>query len=158
MTYGPTGIEYAAQACTVVDHDEIQCLTTQGVGRNLHWLVTVEGQTSALSADTTSYAFPEIVSAHPLTGNTDGGTIITINGNNLATFDQPTTYFNGTVMSTTYTIGVDTLFATVPEGYGVNKEIYIAVGGATTNSIYFSYNPPHISNVQTKHVEGTIGN
>jgi hypothetical protein len=157
VTYGPTGVEYAAKDCLVQDDSTILCQTTQGVGQNLHWLVTVEGQMSELSEATTSYALPELLSADPLVGYTSGGGLITLKGRNLATFDNPKTYFDGQEMVTSYTIGQDTIFATVPEGWGRHKEIYIAVGGARTTSVFFDYFDPHIDTVNAKPVQGNNG-
>src|SRR3546814_16720386 len=78
VTYGPTGLEYIAKDCAVQDDSTILCKTTQGVGQNLRWLVTVEGQMSTLSQTTTSYALPELLSASPLLGYTSGGILVTI--------------------------------------------------------------------------------
>src|SRR5688572_11497893 len=100
VTYGPTGLEYTAVGCQVLADAVISCLTAQGVGQQHRWIVTVEGQTSDISTATTSYALPRILSAQPLTGVTNGGTIITINGKNLATFNQPQTHFAASLMNT----------------------------------------------------------
>lgn len=157
VTYGPTGVEYTAKDCAVEDDSTILCKTTQGVGQNLRWLVTVEGQMSQLSQATTSYAKPELLSAEPLVGHTSGGALITLKGRNLATFNDPKTYFDGQEMATSYTIGQDTIFATVPEGWGRHKEIYIEVGGSRTTSVFFNYFDPHIDTVNAKPVEGSNG-
>ena len=66
VTYGATGIEYAALACNVtVNHTEIQCLTSPGNGIGLRWLVTVDAQVSPLSTATSSYRSPVIVALYP---------------------------------------------------------------------------------------------
>lgn len=150
-------MEYVAKECEVQDDTTIFCKTNQGVGQNLRWLVTVEGQMSTLSQVTTSYALPELLSASPLVGHTSGGLVVTIKGRNLATFNNPKTYFGGMEMVTSYTIGQDTIYATVPEGWGKQKEIYVEVGGAETASVFFDYHDPHIDTVNAKRVEGTNG-
>jgi len=66
VTYGPvTGKEYSPRGCIVKDHDEIVCNTTAGIGADLYWLVTVDGQVSdsmGTDSPTTFYAEPNITS------------------------------------------------------------------------------------------------
>lgn len=63
VTYGPNGNDYAAAACAyAVPHYVIACRTVPGTGRILRWLVTVDGQTSALSSVASSYQRPAIAS------------------------------------------------------------------------------------------------
>lgn len=157
MSYGPTGVEYIARECEVMDHDVITCLTTEGVGQNLVWQVIVQGQTSELSSVTTSYAFPVLLSANPLTGFTEGGATITIIGENLATFQRPFAFFDDQEITIFYTAGQDIVFATVPEGFGENIELYLVVGEAKTNSFVFSYRKPVITSVNSRVIQGREG-
>ena len=66
VTYGPVGEYYEAANCKVVDpgHTLIHCDTVAGVGENLKWMVTVQGQTNDVTvagpATMTSYAKPTI--------------------------------------------------------------------------------------------------
>ncbi len=51
VTYGKTGVEYAAAACVVLADPafsaaQIQCVTAPGTGAGLSWIVTVAGQAS----------------------------------------------------------------------------------------------------------------
>jgi hypothetical protein len=81
VTYGPGGTEYAALDCRVTqNHTEITCATVPGTGRKLRWMVTVRGQTSSPSAQTTSYAAPRIASIAPATGQTRGGFTVVVRG------------------------------------------------------------------------------
>jgi hypothetical protein len=86
VSYGPTGYEYTAVGCEVVSHYLLRCTTAPGVGRNLRWVVRVEGQESGPSEATTSYARPVITSTDlqelPAT-ETVGGYIVTLNGTNM---------------------------------------------------------------------------
>ena len=85
VTYGPTGEEYAATNCDVVqDHSVIQCTTVAGVGGDLRWVVNIAGQTS--QTPTTNYA-PPIVTGVRVSSNsslpaTDGGAVFEILGRN----------------------------------------------------------------------------
>lgn len=85
VTYGPSGIEYTAQGCVVsANHSRISCTTVPGTGRKHYWIVTVLGQSSAVSSNFTSYAPPVITSVWPLRGTSVGGTIVSIQGRNFA--------------------------------------------------------------------------
>jgi hypothetical protein len=76
--FGPAGTEYlegvqygygtySASDCVVVGnhHDTIECTTSAGVGENLRWSVTIEGQESEWSLASTSYAPPKIEYVYP---------------------------------------------------------------------------------------------
>ena len=81
VTYGATGTEYTALNCSVVqDHVAIRCVTGPGTGRFLRWTVTVGGQTSAASANVTSYAAPRITSLVPSSLATPGGVAAVLTG------------------------------------------------------------------------------
>ncbi|GMH50640.1 hypothetical protein TL16_g00832 [Triparma laevis f. inornata] len=80
VTYGPSGTEYVAANCQYVSHFEITCETAPGLGQNLNWLVSVDGQLSDLSATTTNYKSPVISKVYVETGKTAGGSLHRING------------------------------------------------------------------------------
>lgn len=79
-TYG----SFTATDCNVtVQSTRIVCSTVPGVGANHKWTVTVAGQTSAASVNTTSYAPPVVSGFSGLTEfSTVGGTGVTITGSN----------------------------------------------------------------------------
>jgi hypothetical protein len=84
VTYGPGGTEYAAEGCEVtVGHTEIVCLTVAGVGPDLHWVVTVDKQTSLASQRTSGYASPSLLGIFPQHVPTQGGSRHVINGTDL---------------------------------------------------------------------------
>lgn len=85
VTYGPTGKEYAAVGCAVLDntqHTQIKCTTAPGVGKDLKWSVVVKGQRSPDSSARTNYAAPAIASMSPVHGGTPGGGLVTLRGTN----------------------------------------------------------------------------
>ena len=70
VTYGPNGNDYAAAGCAyAVPHTVISCRTVPGTGRVLRWLVSVGGQTSALSTAASSYQLPIITSVASTLGS-----------------------------------------------------------------------------------------
>ena len=80
----PTPKFDATSTCTVIkDHEEVECKTVPGVGKDLRWVVTIRGQES--EAATTNYAPPVILK---ITGpgaedaNTEGGQLVIIEGEN----------------------------------------------------------------------------
>jgi hypothetical protein len=84
VTYGPSGLEFAATGCFVsTPHYAITCYTVPGTGRSLKWMVTVGGQASLLSPVASSYAAPNITSVSPSRCVTSGGAAIVISGTNL---------------------------------------------------------------------------
>ena len=104
VTYGPNGNDYAAAGCAyAVPHYVIACRTVPGTGRILRWLVTVDGQTSALSSVASSYQRPIISSvtgalgsvtsplqATPLSVSSGGG-LATVLASGLALLDPAAT-------------------------------------------------------------------
>lgn len=98
VTYGPTGIEYTAQACNVTkSHSQITCLTTSGVGGQLLWIVEVGHQAS--ETPTTSYGKPTITHVQGANAaRTEGGQVVTINGTNLGSLEESP----GSIDSVTY--------------------------------------------------------
>lgn len=82
VTYGPSGFEYVAKDCHVIqDHTKIQCLTAPGIGNALLWVVEVGFQASV--TPTTSYAPPVIDTVvGPAKFRTNGGELVTLRGSN----------------------------------------------------------------------------
>ncbi len=63
-TYG--GGRFNAGRCVVASHTFMTCISAEGVGVGHTWVVTVDGQTSAPSAATTSYLPPTLSGLAPL--------------------------------------------------------------------------------------------
>ena len=70
VTFGPTGIEQTARSCVVLEQSRIRCTVGPGIGFQLAWRVTIAGQTSMPSKNTTWYTAPSIVSLAPDHGPT----------------------------------------------------------------------------------------
>jgi hypothetical protein len=85
VSYGPSGTEYMAHGCKLLSHYEIGCRTSEGVGKDLRWMIRVDSQSSDLSEVTTNYAKPEIRNVTLNTGDTNGGSVHKMVGRNLAT-------------------------------------------------------------------------
>jgi hypothetical protein len=62
----------------------ISCLTMPGTGRVMRWLVTVGGQTSVLSATSSSYELPDIIAVSPSLPPSSGGGSATVLATGLA--------------------------------------------------------------------------
>ncbi|KAJ8606751.1 hypothetical protein CTAYLR_009739 [Chrysophaeum taylorii] len=84
VTYGPSGTEWTARNCSVVRPDsEIACRTAPGLGTSMTWIVTVDGQSSDESDETSSYVVPVLSSISPSTATSSGGDTLVISGTNL---------------------------------------------------------------------------
>src|SRR5690606_10018866 len=84
-------IEYSSTQCSV---DMMTCQPAPGIGANHQWNVTVGGQTSDMSADTTSYKRPVILTMPDYQwpfSDTAGGDAVTIFGDQFgpANFQSP---------------------------------------------------------------------
>lgn len=149
VKYGISGSEYTARECYVVSNTVIQCKTTQGVGRDLTWVVSVGGQVSAPSTQTTWYAKPNIIYLSPDYCYTSGTTSISVYGTNLATFAGPVVNFVNTTIASSV-VSAEVLAFTCPEAVSVTQSYYpvsVSVGGQTSNTKNFRYLPPYITAV-----------
>jgi hypothetical protein len=98
-TYGRTGVEYVARDCAVVvPHLLVTCVSIEGSGQGLTWVLHVGNQsTTSPEFVTSSYASPFIASLTPLDGSaTDltpsGGSRVVVNGTNLGPDVFPAPY------------------------------------------------------------------
>ena len=60
MKYGLSASEYTAQECVVINHENIECKTAEGTGKNHSWTVEISGQMSNVFAAGTNYRAPSI--------------------------------------------------------------------------------------------------
>ena len=87
-------------------------------------------------------AAPAIFSISPGNGPTTGGGLINLSGSFVG--GSGNLYFNGGSIS--YMSWTDTLITFVcPPGQGFNIPVYVSNGEGTSNTVFFSYNPPSIS-------------
>lgn len=200
VTYGPTGSEFEAVDCQVVeDHSAIDCMTVPGTGRVLRWLVTVGDQQSQLSSDFTSYAPPRILTVEPNAGPTSGAlpesgspVMVRVTGSdfglayplsrlsirmNAVGRESPSPAAIATYMDAIYrglsseiadpavhswlhsleTPRVEATGVTpsgdhfvdflLPEGFGVDRELFVEVDGIPSFPALFTYEAPEIRNV-----------
>jgi hypothetical protein len=183
VTYGPGGTEYKASGCTLTTlHKAIRCLTAAGVGKDLKWMVTVDGQSSSASTTTTNYKQPAISSMTAYTSLTSGGGTVTITGTNFGAgvaFTYVEVYMSGTVValdgqSTTTAVagksayfgtnsaGSEYIIFTVPEMTNQEQKKFVRVLVASTTvagasqyspAVAFTYGSPYITSIQN--VQGT---
>ncbi|GMI00407.1 hypothetical protein TrST_g13361 [Triparma strigata] len=153
VKYGATeATQYTAENCVVMSHTQIECITTQGVGANLYWTVSIAGQETAGTSIVSSYAAPTLDPLNPATYPTDGGIQIEVTGTNLGTFQKPVITFGDTTLNSTDIIlggRNDLLFFYLPEGKGTNKAVQLNVGGQLTNTVMFNYEAPQILSVHS---------
>src|SRR5262249_54465102 len=129
-----------------VPQHQIQCTLPAGQGTNLSVLVEVQGRTS--SALGFSYDAPQISMVSPLTGDTQGGTVLHILGSNFG--------LNGSVTVGSAPCVPDSYSHTeincgTPKGMGVNLPIVVTVGTRSVQaSSKFSYNAPTIQDFQPR--------
>ena len=151
VTYGKSGSEYRAANCVVNSNTEIACKTVAGVGGNMFWQLTIAGQQSDLSTQTTSYAPPRITQLSPAVASTNGKTLLTIYGTSLAVDTLPLVFF-GTKRVSAFSNAEDSLSFFVPEANTVVSSqygVYVNVGGQLSNVVMFSYQKPTISTINS---------
>jgi hypothetical protein len=87
VTYGPTGSDFNAVNCRVVQSGMIiRCEMAPGYGKDHYWRVSVDGLVSSMSPVKTSYQLPSITSCYGpacLKGSTAGGQLLVLTGKNL---------------------------------------------------------------------------
>jgi hypothetical protein len=130
-------------ACTVqgAGHTLVHCVTPPGVGVGYQWMLTIAGQASGLSVQTTSYGLPTITSTvvsgpgsfpdEPHRAPTAGGATVTLTGTNFG--DDPSTIaltwngvpVSGLVLTATHT----QLTFTSTSGQGPDVALVLSVGG-----------------------------
>ena len=175
-SYGVSGTTYSIASCVVTTaHVELRCDSVAGVGSGLRWVVSVGGQSSALSSAsvTTSYAAPVIGSLIAVAGSdslsgmpTSGGTRVQLSGTNFGpATGNPVTARSigsglswsaaGCVIVTPHTL----VECTTSEGFGSGLLWRVSVGGqesiASVDST--SYLAPSISSLSGNLSLGTGG-
>jgi len=60
----------------IIDHSVIKVILPPGIGKNLHFQVSVADEVSSISSSSISYTIPQIISLSSSTGPTRGGIII----------------------------------------------------------------------------------
>ena len=86
VTYGPEGVGFFAENCTVQDaeYTEVHCRTVEGMGRNLYWKMAANGRWGELVEGVqTSYLLPKIIGVVPMEIPSQGTLTVTLAGSNL---------------------------------------------------------------------------
>lgn len=86
ITYGPAGLRYSAQNCSVTQaHRTIECVTAPGTGKDHSWFVTMDGQRSVNFPANSSYGPPFVThfsgAAYPF-ADTQGSQWLDVGGVN----------------------------------------------------------------------------
>ena len=148
------------QQCDIVSsgHFVIVCTLpfNQGIGHAV--TVTVNGQTSnQVQQFLFNYDPPVLQWLTPLSGNTNGGQVMTLVGTNLGRRDAIITFSAGTddsaatkIASGNVTLQTDTMIKfLLPEGQGIGHRVSVDVSGLTSvqtsSNLTFTYNPPTIA-------------
>lgn len=154
VTYGPSGVEYVAEDCRVVEaHASILCYTVEGVGAQHRWIVTRLAQSSAPSEATTSYAPPRMETLTPPSGPTSGGWTITIVGTNFGDGSDLRVMLNGAHFTNFVRDSHTQLTLNIAAGEGVDHSVRLSVGFQSSNTAYFSYDLPRIDSVDILEVD-----
>ncbi|MEI6076892.1 MAG: IPT/TIG domain-containing protein, partial [Verrucomicrobiota bacterium] len=120
----------------------IQCRLPAGQGMNQPVIVTVAGQSSAPVLF--NYDSPFVFNLYPSTGPTVGGITNTLQGIN---FGNSGTVTVGGVQAAIVDWSQTTIRCRLPAGQGMNQPVIVNVGGQSSTSVPFHYNPPVISSV-----------
>jgi hypothetical protein len=141
-------------ACNILSstHDEISCLTSEGEGANLSAVVMAGDQIS--SAVQYSYDKPTLMSVTPKSGLTNGNYSVKLYGSNFGL--NASVYIDGVLcprLSQNHTY----LRCLIPEGEGVNHQMYIIVGGQRSNSITWSYELPTVRVITPNPIDAISG-
>lgn len=95
-------MSYTASSCNVNGAQTVlTCYAVAGIGSNFTWAVTVAGQSSGQSQQSTSYPPPSLAAVSgvgAVGGSTAGGQIVTLTGLNFG----PTYAGHTSIMNSTY--------------------------------------------------------
>jgi hypothetical protein len=174
IKYGPSGFDYIAQNCSVIEHSiKIKCITVPGIGNRLHFVVNVLGQSSLASTAWLSYADPKISLLTKNVGPTSGELRLRIDGTNFAILDNSVqkyiSWFNGDreiIVEISAQPGLDFqlldtqdhtaagwLAFDQPQGYGIKNDVSVILVSPTTGvqsqsePVHFQHVAPSITRV-----------
>ena len=118
------------RASIVESHTELKCEMAPGVGPNLVFQVSVQGQTSVLSTAVISYGKPSITRVSPPTARTNGGDVLRVDGFNFGLPD-PTSYtlvrFHGQRLTPIRTLKSATPYDSGSGGLRYNHSVWFEV-------------------------------
>lgn len=171
-------VTVGGQPCALINdgsrtHESVTCHTPPGTGRNHPIVLTVAGQRTVAPA-LLHYEPPRVLSVNPPNGNTSGGAIITITGNNFGSNPADAQIVLKAVDETGAVSGMDphvtvdpqnilaydhhSISFILPPGHGEMKMVVVSVNGQSSLSdpalasgqYEFMYDPPIIAGIQPK--------
>jgi hypothetical protein len=124
---------------------QIQAHTPPGVGLNLPIQVTnlVQQQGQSVAPNLFSYAAPFISGISPSSGDTPGGTLLTVFGQNFGASPGSITLGGNAMTIASWT--ETQIQVHMPAGVGLNHPVQVHTASGSSNLIQFNYNPPLIS-------------
>jgi hypothetical protein len=143
--FGASGasVTVGGNACpvTLQGHTSVRCTVPAGVGTNQPVVLTTGAQSS--NSLSLSYNPPSLSSLTPTSGSTAGGTTLTLQGTNFGASGAAVSVGGSAcpVLTQSHT----SLTCALPAGVGVNQLVRLAVGGQTSGTLSFSYDPPFIT-------------
>lgn len=158
--------EFEVHCDVVVANFELNCTTPAYAGRQHHWSIWVVNQTSASSADTTSYLPPSITSISGDTlWSTVGNYTLLIFGKDFGPRGLAVggTYYNDRGVHYTASCAVEEPHTVVRcitvAGIGIGYSVYVTTGGDQHSFSVgnFSFRPPVINGVETARPLDTRG-
>ncbi len=126
-----------------VDHGQLVCVSPTGEGTDNTLSVTISGQTS--NSLPFSFGPPVIDSMDINHGPTEGGTLVTLTGQNFGL--APAVTLGGTNCPLNGNSHTQISFYT-PQGQGTSLPVIVAAAGQTSNAVPFSYDAPVINNIE----------
>lgn len=118
--------------------------TPAGQGVNLPIVVDAGGQTNITTPRSYYYNSPTVSFMSPNSGNTQGGTLITLSGSSFGI--TPYVRVGSQIVGTNYASHTQIGFV-MPAGAGTGIPVSVIVGGLESNPIMFSYNRPAITSI-----------
>ena len=124
---------------------EIVFFTPEGVGLEIEIIVSVDGQNGS-GVEKFNYNPPTITSLSPTHGPTKGETTMEIIGTDFGQSGSCVVFFNSSIVPWLNRSHTSINF-TVPNGVGIEHEIYVEIEGQRSNNKTFSYDAPVINGI-----------
>lgn len=145
--FGSSGgqVLIGGRSCSIIGQTDtsIQCQLPAGQGRDLDVTVIASGgQTSNKKSFT--YNKPTITNLFPASGDTPGGTLITVIGSNFGNSGSLT--IDGRVCAVT-SYDNNMVRCLTPAGQGSDVPVELTVSQQVSNTVLFDYSPPTLASV-----------
>lgn len=133
-----------SDTCEVVrfNHTYIKCILPPGQGK-MRIRVTA-GEQESDGNSTFTYDPPSLSYISPVHGSTEGGYNMTLVGSNFGI--QGNVFVGGSICDF-LSYSHEEIICAVPPGAGSQVEVLVESGGASSNALNFSYDPPYVSSL-----------